>query len=320
LVAVADLDDRRRRQYAIDPRTDVGHHDVFARLDYRPHLAEPGWDVNFLGVRTRAKFFSLYEQLFDISGTRCVLGRPPPLNEDYFEWITLLEAAVDASRRFTMIELGAGWGRWLANAALAIRQLSGVPITLVGVEPEPKHFAWMKTHLADNGVKRGERKLVRAAATATDGHVWFHVGAAADWYGQAIAERSVPPPLRARVAALRHYVLRRFGRRDTRTLEVVPAVSLMTLLRSLERVDLLDVDVQGAEADALEPAVASIDSKVRRVYVGTHNREVEARLRAMFERLAWTPIYDFPGGRTNETPWGRMTFEDGVQTWLNPRI
>jgi hypothetical protein len=68
-----------------------------------------------------------------------------------------------------------------------------------------------------------------------------------------------------------------------------------------------------------EPTAASIDSKVRRVYVGTHNREVEARLRALFRGLGWTSVYDFPGGGTSETAWGRIMFEDGVQAWLNPR-
>jgi FkbM family methyltransferase len=134
-----------------------------------------------------------------------------------------------------MIELGAGWGRWLANAAFVVRQIRGVPVMLIGVEPEPRHFAWMKQHLSDNGINRREWKLVRAATAGADGHVWFHVGAAADWYGQAIAEGN---------HRLRH-------------------------IRVSRRVELLDIDIQGAEADVLEPAAASLDSKVRRVYIGT---------------------------------------------------
>jgi FkbM family methyltransferase len=176
----------------------------------------------------------------------------------------------------------------------------------------------MKQHLSDNGVKRHERRLVRAAAAEADGRVWFHVGAAADWYGQAIAEGNPSPSLHARVAGFGQYVFRRLGRNDRPAMQLVPSVSLTALLRPLERVDLLDVDIQGAEADVLEPAAASIDSKVRRVYVGTHNREVEARLRAMFRRLGWTSVYDFPSGGASETAWGRIMFEDGVQAWLNP--
>jgi FkbM family methyltransferase len=320
LLCVAELDDRRKRQFALEPRAEVEPHPIFARLNYQTYWAKPGWDVNFLGVRTRVKFFSLYEELADFSGMRCVVGAPPVPNEDYFEWVTLIEAAVEARERFTMIELGAGWGRWLANAALAVRQISGIPIMLVGVEPEPRHFTWMKQHLSDNGIKRRERKLVRAAAAGADGHVWFHVGAAADWYGQSVAEGTPSPSLRARVAGLGQYMLRRLGRSDKRARQLVPAVSLTSLLRPLDRVNLLDVDIQGAEPDVLEPAAASIDSKVRRVYVGTHNREVEARLRALFRGLGWTSIYDFPGGGTSETAWGRIMFEDGVQAWLNPRL
>jgi hypothetical protein len=52
---------------------------------------EPGWHVNFLGVRTRVAFFSLYERLADYSRGRRLKAAPPTPNEDYFEWIALLE-------------------------------------------------------------------------------------------------------------------------------------------------------------------------------------------------------------------------------------
>src|SRR5262245_19881474 len=114
-----ELDDRKRRQFAFEPNVEAEPHPIFDQLTYPTYGAQPGWDVNFLGVRTRVKFFSLYEELADFSETRHVVTTPPVPNEDYFEWVTLIEAVVEARERFTMIELGAGWGRWLANAALA---------------------------------------------------------------------------------------------------------------------------------------------------------------------------------------------------------
>jgi FkbM family methyltransferase len=320
LRVVEESDDRTRRQFALDPPSEAGPHPVFAGLAYPIYDAPPGWDVNFLGVRTRVEFFSLYEELADFSTTRRVVTVPPVPNEDYFEWVTLMEAAVEARERFTMIELGAGWGRWLANAALAVRQISGLPVTLVGVESEPQHFAWMEQHLDDNGIKPEERKLVRAAVSAKDGYVWVQVGDAARWYGQSIVPGRTPAAAQARFAPLCQFVRRGVARGDGRSLQRVPAVSLTTLLRPLDRVDLIDVDIQGAEADVLEPAAAALDAKVRRLYVGTHDADVEVRLRGLFEGLGWKAIYDFPSNSTSETDWGRIIFEDGAQTWLNPRL
>ena len=47
---------------------------------------------------------------------------PPTPSEDYFEWIDLLEAVAAAEDRFTMLDLGAGFGRWGIRGALAARQ------------------------------------------------------------------------------------------------------------------------------------------------------------------------------------------------------
>jgi hypothetical protein len=63
-----------------------------------------------------------------------------------------------------------------------------------------------------------------------------------------------------------------------------------------------------------------LDESVKRVYVGTHDRANEERLRALFVGLDWVSVYDFSGRGTFETPWGRIMFEDGAQLWLNPRL
>ena len=53
----------------------------------------------------------------------------PSFNEEYFEWVDVLEAVVARAGMFTMLELGAGWGRWLANAAAAELDSAGCPST-----------------------------------------------------------------------------------------------------------------------------------------------------------------------------------------------
>ena len=53
-----------------------------------------------------------------------------------------------------MVELGAGWGRWLVDAWSVLKQIGKTDkgLLLVGVEAEPTHFEWMKQHFADNGL------------------------------------------------------------------------------------------------------------------------------------------------------------------------
>ncbi len=291
------------------------HHPVFSRFAPWKGRVAAGWDVNFLGVKTRTEFFSMFERLADYSTDRDLVTAPPYQNEDYFEWIDLLESVVAADARFRMIELGSGWGKWLTSGAVAARSL-GIDYFVIGIEAEPTHFRWMQQHLRDNGVEDDHTQLIRAAVAAEDGSVWFHVGDAADWYGQRIEENA---PAESRPAGWRRW-LRRGGHEDGRHIEQVRAIGLRTLLADDEVVDLIDADIQGAEADVFEAAGERLTQIVRRVHVGTHSDENEERLRRLFTDLGWELLYDYPNGRTNTTPYGEMPFEDGVQAWLNPRL
>ena len=289
------------------------HHPVFARFPRWEGVTASGFEHDFLGVRTRRAWFTTS------AGTDAVKRRPelPEVNEEYFEWIDLLEAVEAAEGTFTMIELGAGWGRWLARGAVAARLL-GKGVRLTGVEAEPTHFRWMKRHLADNGVPRRSRDLHRAAVAETPGRVRFHVGDPAAWYGQAIDRDATPSGRRER---LRGFVARQLGTTtNSRLIVDVRAITLADLLAGVDRVDLIDLDVQGVEADVLTAAAEQIHSRVRRVHVGTHSSENELRCRELFTSLGWRNVNDFPFGTTVPTEWGPVSFQDGVQTWINDSL
>jgi hypothetical protein len=95
------------------------------------------------------------------------------LHEEIFEWIALAESVRAAREKFTMVELGAGYGRWLvAGAMLARRLRPGLPVKLIGVEAEQVHFAWMRRHFIDNGLdvrpNRSSAPRRRPSARAQD--------------------------------------------------------------------------------------------------------------------------------------------------------
>jgi FkbM family methyltransferase len=242
---------------------------------------------NWIGVTTRREFF--------VDDLRFVTVTLPPPDAERFEWIDVLEAVTRAAGGFTMLELGAGYGRWVVNAAAALRAYSGLPHSLTAVEAEPTHFRWLELHCRDNDV---DANLVHAAVAPRRGSVEFGVGQPASWYGQAIADGTWSPE----------------------QVVTIDAVTLSDLLERLERVDLIHCDIQGAEADVFEEAATSVAAKVQRVHVGTHGPEVEERLRRLFSSLGWENVNDYLCGMSAETPWGRIDFEDGVQTWVNPRF
>jgi FkbM family methyltransferase len=233
----------------------------------------------------------------------------PPLpsidTDEYPEWIDLLDAVMGAGERFAMAELGAGWGRWTTNAAFAYRQLHpGGELCLVAVEAEPTHYRWLREHLERNGV---EAVAIHAAVAGAPGRLMLDRGDPVAWYGQAVK----------RSASWRDRLRRPAG------LQPVRAITLAQALAYIEGpVDLIDLDVQGAEADVLEAGVEEL-ARVRCVHVETHAPAIDVRLRALFGRLGWDCRVDIdwqPRVTVPETPWGgrNVLFDGGVQSWLNP--
>jgi FkbM family methyltransferase len=233
-------------------------------------------------------------------------GDLPSVGENYFEWIDLLEAVAEAGDRFTMVELGAGYGRWLIEAWSALCRIgkSDITLQLIGVEAEPQHFAWMQEHFRANGLDPTWHRLIQAAVSASDGTTLFTMGHAEKWYGQAI------------VGDQNWH----WDAYPEASVQEVTAVSLATVLEGVPFVDLLDMDIQGVEGEVVTSSRQLLDERIKRVHIGTHSAAVEALLRTTFDQMGWKCTADYPHGGLANTPYGRVQFGDGVQSWVNPRF
>ena len=286
--------------------------DVLAHFQWHDVSVDERFFVDALGVRTRRAFYAGRDWSGSLSERFA-----PTLNEAVFEWIGVLEAVLRARGHFTMLELGLGYARWLVTAAYALKQKDSLPMTLIGVEAEPTHFRWAQQHISDNGIDPGSVELIHAAVGAEAGPAKFYTGMPGAWYGQAVAEGVNLTPLWLRLA-------RKIARRPRRLMDTVERVQMITLnsiLQDLDHVDLIHMDVQGAELATLTAASKEVDSKVASLVIGTHSEAVEAGLRELLGGLGWQNIYDYSLGRWHETPYGRIEFPaDGLQTWHNPRF
>merc|ERR1711924_410175 len=84
---------------------------------------------------------------------------------------------------------------------------------------------------------------------------------------------------------------------------------LRTLFARFGKVDWVDVDVQGAEDCLLE--VEELP-RVRHLFVGTHSRELHARLRRRLGEKGLRIEFDFPNAALSRTPIGLVPFLDGI--------
>jgi hypothetical protein len=278
-------------------------HGVFSRFPHYDGWAEPGFERGFYGVNIRDWLLLGHSKGFH--DRRAVHVEHPPVNEEYFEWIALLATIVAAQGRFCMAELGAGWGRWIVTAAVLCRQ-RGLPFRLIGVEAEASHFDWMKMVLRDNDIDPGEHDLWYGAVTDHDRDSVMLTGP--DPPETVWGHRTIRPEELPAWESLPGYTIR-----------LVPGYSLKTLFANCDHIDLVDVDVQGTEFDIVSSSFETLNAKVGVVHIGTHPPpSVEKRLTKAFRAHGWVNAYSFPCHNDAETPFGRVTFVDGVQTWVNP--
>lgn len=330
----------------------LSHHHVFAKFPICRPMELNGWSLNFLQVRQRIYYdravipnlvsnggridersdFHQAERLFGENPPPTPRQEPVPfvgnedalpgINEEYFEWIDVLESVAAAGERFTMIELGAGFGRWSVNAASAVRLSKKIPFQLVCVEAEPKHFGWIKTHMNDNGIDLREQLLIEAAVNESGEPVWFHVGNPSGWYGQCISDTgpgSEPRSLLRRIYDRSRSMVRGDAVESNGVgLKKVNAVTLSEILSRVQfPVDLVDMDIQGTEAKVIAASLELLKSRVKRLHISTHSHPIERELREMLSARGWALKQDYPCLQVNSTPYGPVEFGDGVQSWIN---
>jgi FkbM family methyltransferase len=290
------------------------HHHIFEGAETWCGRVPDHVDVCFLGAFEDRQFFlpQWRDRPRDFAKLHDQWTNLPTFDEEYFEWIDFLAAVRTARERFVM-ELGAGYGRWLMRAAAAIRRYNPVPYLLIGVEGEPTHVEWMKLNFRNNGLDPIQHRLIHAAVGATDGVTYFPTGDPYEW-GQFILETPRTGPQRS---THQDHV---FDVSFLSQTAAVPQITIETAAGGEHLIDLIDMDIQGAEAEVMEQAIDFCSTHVRLIHIGTHTRAIEDRLRGIFGNAGWLPRFDFPNNSTTPTKYGALDFNDGVQSWANRRF
>lgn len=54
--------------------------------------------------------------------------------------------------------------------------------------------------------------------------------------------------------------------------------------------------------------------------MGTDSKEEERKIRKLFNKLKWDPVWDHQTTGIRRTEFGQIKFVDGVQTYTNPNL
>jgi FkbM family methyltransferase len=293
-----------------------GYSEADVRLLQKFQIAErqpdPGFIVDFLGVRTRVTSLAGPQRLCE-----GILGIPVPgdYHAEAIEYIGLLKSVMRARDGFVALELGAGWGPWLVAGAAAARRRGLEAIHLYGVEADPQHFEFMTRHFLDNGLDPADHVLMQAAVGLERGRArWPKIADAANDWGSRPA-RVDENGTNAQDASYLGALLN-----DFIEVEVIPAREILELE---DRWDLVHVDVQGWERLICEDALTQLNERVAYLVVGTHSRKLDGDLVDLFHRQGWMLEHEKPSRFTfapGVAVLESMNEADGTQVWRNPRL
>ena len=276
------------------------HHPIFETFERVSSLASGHHVYDFVGACTDVAYRKGWAQHAPRAGAQMLPGFPP-VNEHYFDWVATLQCVRRATGTFRMAELGAGWAPWLVRAAAAARQCPFITgLELVAVEADETHHGWVKTHFAENGLQADSFHLLRGAVAAASGTIRFpRIANPDEDYGAST----------------------RSARSGSNFVEV-PAFSIADVLGHFTGpVDFMHVDIQGAEYDALPPALPLLRQTVRAIMVGTHlSGDDHLRLARQFVDAGWLEVMNFPRNETVATEHGEVKFGDGFLFFRNPEI
>jgi FkbM family methyltransferase len=259
----------------------------------------------------------------------------PAFGEEYLEAIDLVESIQQSDDHYTMFELGAGFGKWGIRAYQFIRRhFPEKKSHIVFVEPEPVHCNDLRYHLKLNNIPEKDAVVLEAAVSTVTKLVPFCVSYPESnhphkWYGQFVdhglariqdqtnaqASNFIADGTYYNGKPMYHDKSSGYG------IIMVPCVTLSKILQSCPRVDLIHMDIQGEDAEVVIEAIEELNKRVKRLHIGTNDRYIESRLRKVLgEENKWTCLCDFEGLKENDTIYGKITFNDGIQTWINPRL
>ncbi len=230
------------------------------------------------------------------------------------EYVAVADSVKRAGSRYCIAELGAGWAPWLGLGGVMARTRGIREIELIGVEALPARFELMGAHLASNRLRPeagdettldGVRcRLVGGAVTPTRCEVWFPDVPVTDM-GSAASESESGRDYRGkRVKNLK-----------------VQGHPLAEILAGAQ-VDLLHVDVQGAELGLIEANLDLIARQVQAMMIGTHSRVIEGALIDVLYANGWQLELEKPcrvAWRADPPSMEAMTVVDGCQYWRRAR-
>lgn len=278
-----------------------------------PLVGSPDFLTDYFGFKTHSNYIPW------VNASGGVVDTNPPIPDDgvraeaieYFALFHAFELA--KANSFTMIELGASYAPWASAAAVTAIRHGKKVINIRAVEASNWFFEEISNNFKHNNIFNPpdgvhvSAQAIHGAVGIKPGIVYFPiVKSAFENGGQATSENTAVD----------------YVGRDVEH-EPVTVRTLDEIFFSLDFIDLVHCDIQGAELDVIVHGAALLSSKVRSIFVGTHSRYIEGVIIECLHKHGWSLVRERPtvfNHRSELQSVVGMTTRDGGQYWVNNRF
>lgn len=272
------------------------------------------------------------------------MGYPHPAIDDL-----LLDSVNHAKERYVIAQLGARHGAYLIKSSrLLVKIKPTLGCTLIGVEASPSGYSNLLRSMERNGLNvpsnifrnvaiSDARAFVKFLENGVSSRIVERTTKGTATVGgsdqQQRRKRNVPISLSFIFDCLSRFRMRRHSTADRTTLDErlpntaneheveVESTSIEEVLKDVNHVDFMEMDIQGAEYRSIPCASEVLCNKVRMICVRTHGaRADEEALHNIFSSLRWQKVLVC----YNQTPVvikdKEVPLNDGIHCWVNTNL
>lgn len=257
----------------------------FAQFEAIDAPSYDGGVMDFFGVKIPAK-------LVHYIGYRCgevIKSAPFPddgIRAGYMEYLAIVDSIAHASgEKFQMAEIGASYGPFGALAAvLALRANPHRPVSLRYVEAARNGPEVIGFNLHENGLDQNplvDTQIFSAAITSQPCKLFFpDVDCTVD-NGASTTVENVDADIRG--LALPNFEV-----------EGIPMDQVLASFDPNHLVDLIHIDIQGAELEVVPDSIGLLNKSVKRMMIATHSRFIEGTIMEIMHRNGWYLVAEDP--------------------------
>lgn len=294
----------------------LNHHPIIKFFKTRQNKTKKNYVYDFIGAHSHKSYTGK-----DFLNTK---NGSINIDHEYFEWISVLLSVYQSSNSYTFYEVGAGYGRWGVRAFHACQLLKKSNIRINFFEAEPLHHKFLKQHIQLNGLQKKHYKIFKGILSDTI-KKYFYVEApktfgdstALNWYGQSTIKDYEKNPKKLDDNYHGHdlYIFPS-GWKAIK----LNSISFKKIIGKDKLIDLIDFDIQGEEYNLIRNNVNILNVSTKRLHISTHSSEIHKTIKKIMLKNGWLKVYDFDEHSKNKTPFGTLSFEDGLLVFINPRI